>query len=61
MGQGLQRFLHIAPLVPGGNASNNCLIQVFKSKATHVFHNIQTSTPDAGIAVIADALGEALG
>ncbi len=42
-------------------AASNDLIQVSKSKATQVLRTFQTSTPDADIAALAGALGEALG
>ncbi len=45
----------------GENAASNDLIQVSKSKATQVLCTCQNSTPDADIAALAGALGEALG
>ncbi len=54
--------LNTATSVPKGEvAASNDFIQVSKYKATHVLQNFQTSTPDADIAALAGALGEALG
>ncbi len=54
--------LNTAASVPRGEfAASNDLIQVFKSKATQVLCTFQTSTPDADMAALAGALGEALG
>ncbi len=54
--------LNTAASVPRGEvAASSDLIQVSKSKATQVLCNFQTSTPDADIAALAGALGEALG
>ncbi len=48
--------------VPRGEiAASNDLIQVSKSKAAQVLCTFHTSTPDADIAALAGALGEALG
>ncbi len=52
--------VNTAASVPrGGNAASNDLIQFSKSKATQVLCNFQISTPDADIAALAGALGEA--
>ncbi len=54
--------LNTAAQIPRGEvAASNDLIQVSKSKATQVLRTFQTSTPDADIAALAGALGEALG
>ncbi len=54
--------LNTAASVPRGEvAASNDLIQVSRSKATQVLRTFQTSTPDADIAALAGALGEALG
>ncbi len=54
--------MNSAASVPGGViATNHDLIQVSNSKATQVLCAFQTSTPDADIAALAGALGEALG
>ena len=54
--------LNTAASVPRGEvAVSNDIIQVSKSKATQVLRNFQTSTPDADIAALVSALGEALG
>ncbi len=45
----------------GGIVGNNDLFLVYKSKAIQVLCTFQTSTPDADIAALACALGEALG
>ncbi len=53
--------VNTAALVPRGEVSaSNDLIQVSKLKATQVRCTFQTSTPDANIAALAGALGEAL-
>ncbi len=54
--------LNTAASVPKGEvAKSHDLIQVSKSKATQILSNFQTSTPDADIAALVGALGEALG
>ncbi len=54
--------MNSAASVPGvGVATNDDLIQVSKSKATHVLCTFQNSTPNANIAALAGTVGEALG
>ncbi len=51
----------VASVSRGEVAASNDLIQVSKSKANQVLCTFQTSTPDADIAALAGALGQALG
>ncbi len=51
----------VASVPKGKVAASNDLMYISKSKATQVLRTFQTSTPDADIAALAAALGEAFG